>query len=119
MFGTLASTSAWADQPGVDWKVTKEQAEAASVKAQRLSDEASRRRWAEEERVRKEGIDKQRRLDKLRQNLMKNLESWERAQRLQEFIQATIQGSPPERQLKWHWRCGLAGLHNKLSCLIH
>lgn len=69
---------------------------AASVKAQRSSDEASRLRRAEEERVRKEGIDQQRRLDKLRQNLMKNLESWERAQRLQAFIQATIQGSPPD-----------------------
>ncbi|MFJ4051236.1 hypothetical protein [Pseudomonas hunanensis] len=69
---------------------------AASVKAQRLSDEASRRRWAEEERVRKEGIDQQRRLDKLRQNLMKNLESWERAQRLRAFIRATVEGSPPD-----------------------
>lgn len=69
---------------------------AASVKAQRLSDEASRRRWAEEERVRKEVIDQQRRLDKLRQNLMKNLESWERAQRLRAFIQATVEGSPPD-----------------------
>ncbi|MHB0783876.1 hypothetical protein [Pseudomonas sp. NBRC 111132] len=69
---------------------------AASVKAQRSSDEASRHRWAEEERVRKERIDQQRRLDKLRQNLMKNLESWERAQRLQAFIQATVEGSPPD-----------------------
>jgi len=69
---------------------------AASVKAQQLSDEASRRRWAEEERVRKEVIDQQRRLDKLRQNLMKNLESWERAQRLRAFIQATVEGSPPD-----------------------
>ncbi|MBV4540100.1 hypothetical protein [Pseudomonas vlassakiae] len=66
---------------------------AASVKAQRLCDEASRRRRAEEERVRKEGIDQQRRLDKLRQNLMKNLESWERAQRLRAFIQATVEAS--------------------------
>ncbi|MEN5302629.1 hypothetical protein [Pseudomonas sp. TWI628] len=69
---------------------------ALSVKAQRSSDEASRRRRAEEERVRKEGIDQQRRLDKWRQNLMKNLERWERAQRLQAFIHATIQGSPPD-----------------------
>ena len=66
---------------------------ALSVKAQRSSDEASRRRRAEEERVRKEGIDQQRRLDKLRQNLMKNLEGWERAQRLQAFIQATVKAS--------------------------
>ncbi|WP_409283046.1 hypothetical protein [Pseudomonas putida] len=69
---------------------------AASVKVQRSSDEASRRRWAEEERVRKEGIDQQRRLDTLRQNLMKNIESWERAQRLRTFIQATVHGSPPD-----------------------
>lgn len=69
---------------------------AASVKVQRSSDEASRRRWAEEQRVRKEGIDQQRRLDTLRQNLMKNIESWERAQRLRAFIQATVQGSPPD-----------------------
>jgi hypothetical protein len=69
---------------------------ALSVKAQRSSDEASRRRRAEEERVRKEGIDQQRRLDKLRLNLMKNLESWERAQQLRAFIQATVQGSPPD-----------------------
>ncbi|MEW5620688.1 hypothetical protein ABGT18_05065 [Pseudomonas putida] len=69
---------------------------AASVKAQRLSDEASRRRWAEEERERKEGIDQQRRLDKLRQNLMKNLESWERAERLRAFIQATVEASPED-----------------------
>ncbi|MNC71417.1 hypothetical protein D3C75_1223380 [compost metagenome] len=27
---------------------------------------------------------------------MKNLESWERAQRLQAFIQATVEGSPPD-----------------------
>ncbi|MGE8385776.1 MAG: hypothetical protein ACN6PL_19080, partial [Pseudomonas putida] len=67
---------------------------AASVKAQRLSDEASRRRWSDEERVRKEGIDQQRRLDKLRQKLMTNLESWERAQRLRAFIQATVEASP-------------------------
>ncbi|WHL27092.1 hypothetical protein [Pseudomonas juntendi] len=67
---------------------------AASVKAQRSSDEASRRRRAEEERVRTERIDQQRRLDKLRQNLTKNLESWERAQRLRAFIQATIEASP-------------------------
>lgn len=66
---------------------------ALSVKAQRSSEEASRRRWAEEERVRKERIDQQRRLEKLRQNLMKNLESWERAQRLQAFIQATVEAS--------------------------
>jgi len=66
---------------------------ALSVKAQRSSDEASRRRRAEEERVRKEGIDQQRRLDKLRQNLMKNLEGWERAQRLQAFIQAAVEAS--------------------------
>ncbi|WMY87533.1 hypothetical protein QR297_12055 [Pseudomonas shirazica] len=66
---------------------------AASVKAQRLSEEASRRRWAEEKRLRKEGIDQQHRLEKLRQNLMKNLESWERAQRLQAFIQATVEAS--------------------------
>lgn len=66
---------------------------AASVIAQRLSDEASRRRWAEEERVRKEGIDQQRRLDKLRQNLMKNLESWECAERLRAFIRATVEAS--------------------------
>ncbi|MFG0533750.1 hypothetical protein ACF8FB_26045 [Pseudomonas sp. yb_2] len=39
---------------------------ALSVKAQRSSEEASRRRWAEEERVRTERIDQQRRLDKLR-----------------------------------------------------
>lgn len=66
---------------------------ALSVKAQRSSEEASRRRWAEEERVRKERIDQQHRLDKLRQNLMKNLESWERAQRLRAFIQATVEAS--------------------------
>ncbi|GJB84956.1 hypothetical protein [Pseudomonas putida] len=66
---------------------------ALSVKAQRSSEEASRRRWAEEERVRKERIDQQRRLDKLRQNLTKNLESWERAQRLRAFIQATVEAS--------------------------
>ncbi|MFJ7789360.1 hypothetical protein [Pseudomonas sp. NPDC096925] len=69
---------------------------AASVKAQRSSDEASRRRRAEEERVRTERIGQQRRLGKLRQNLMKNLENWERAQRLRAFIQATVQGSPPD-----------------------
>jgi len=69
---------------------------ALSVKAQRSSDEASRRRWAEEERVRKERINQQRRLDKLRQNLMKNLKGWERAQRLRAFIQATVEGSPPD-----------------------
>ncbi|HHJ1297398.1 MULTISPECIES: hypothetical protein [Pseudomonas] len=69
---------------------------AASVKAQRLSDEASRRRWAEEERVRQEGIDQQRRLDKLRQNLVRNLESWERAQRLRAFIQDTVEASPKD-----------------------
>ncbi|MEN5107236.1 hypothetical protein ABE521_00015 [Pseudomonas sp. TWI672] len=69
---------------------------ALSVKAQRSSEEASRRRWAEEERVRKERIDQQRRLDKLRQNLMKNLESWERAQRLRSFIEATIEASPED-----------------------
>jgi hypothetical protein len=69
---------------------------AASVKVQRLSDEASRRRWAEDERVRKERIDQQRRLDKLHQNLMKNLESWERAQRLRAFIQATVEASPKD-----------------------
>lgn len=68
---------------------------AASVKAQRSSDEASRRRRVEEERVRKERISQQRRLDKLRQNLMKNLESWERAQRLRAFIQAAVEASPP------------------------
>lgn len=67
---------------------------AASVKAQRSSDEASRRRWAEEERVRKERIDQQRRLEKLRQNLMKNVSNWERAQRLRTFIQATVEASP-------------------------
>lgn len=67
---------------------------AASVKAQRSSDEASRRRRAEEERVRTERIGQQRRLDKLRQNLMRNLESWERAQRLRAFIQATVEASP-------------------------
>lgn len=66
---------------------------ALSVKAQRSSEEASRRRWAEEERVRKERIDQQHRLDKLRQNLTKNLESWERAQRVQAFIQATVEAS--------------------------
>ncbi|WP_267273187.1 hypothetical protein [Pseudomonas putida] len=69
---------------------------ALSVKAQRSSDEASRRRRAEEERVRQEEIDQQRRLDKLRQNLMKNLESWERAQRLRAFIQATVKASPKD-----------------------
>lgn len=68
---------------------------AASVKVQRSSDEASRRRRVEEERVRKERISQQRRLDKLRQNLMKNLESWERAQRLRAFIQAAVEASPP------------------------
>lgn len=67
-----------------------------SVKAQRSSDEASRRRRAEEERVRTERIGQQRRLDKLRQNLMRNLESWERAQRLRAFIQAIVEGSPPD-----------------------
>lgn len=67
---------------------------ASSVKAQRSSDEASRRRRAEEERVRTERIGQQRRLDKLRQNLMRNLESWERAQRLRAFIQATVEASP-------------------------
>lgn len=66
------------------------------MKVQRLSDEASRRRWAEDERVRKERIDQQRRLDKLHQNLMKNLESWERAQRLRAFIQATVEASPKD-----------------------
>ncbi|MCO1623719.1 hypothetical protein [Pseudomonas putida] len=66
---------------------------ALSVKAQRSSEEASRRRWAEEERVRKERIDQQHRLDKPRQNLMKNLESWESAQRLRAFIQATVEAS--------------------------
>ncbi|SUD69745.1 Uncharacterised protein [Pseudomonas putida] len=66
---------------------------ALSVKAQRSSDEASRRRWAQEERLRKEGIDQQHSLDKLRQNLTKNLESWERAQRLRAFIQATVEAS--------------------------
>ncbi|MNH36234.1 hypothetical protein D3C79_970040 [compost metagenome] len=65
------------------------------MKAQRSSDEASRRRRVEEERVRKERISQQRRLDKLRQNLMKNLESWERAQRLRAFIQAAVEASPP------------------------
>ncbi|MDH0132474.1 hypothetical protein N7381_04390 [Pseudomonas asiatica] len=69
---------------------------ALSVKVRRSSEEASRRRWAEEERVRKERIVQQRRLDKLRQNLTNNLESWERAQRLRAFIQATVQGSPPD-----------------------
>lgn len=69
---------------------------AQSVKAQRSSEEASRRRWTEEERVRKERIYQQRRLENLRQNLMKNLVSWERAQRLQAFIQATVQSSPPD-----------------------
>ncbi|MDP9523618.1 hypothetical protein [Pseudomonas putida] len=67
---------------------------AVSEKAQRSSDEASRRRRAEEERVRTERIDQQRRLDTLRQNLMKNIESWERAQRLRAFIQATVEASP-------------------------
>lgn len=71
---------------------------AASVKAQRLSEEASRRRWAEEKRLRKEGIDQQCRLGKLRQNLMRNLESWERAQQLRAFIQATVEGSPPDEE---------------------
>ncbi len=28
MAGALASTTAWADQPGADWKVNKDQAEA-------------------------------------------------------------------------------------------
>ncbi|MHB2081344.1 hypothetical protein [Pseudomonas asiatica] len=70
---------------------------ALSVKAQRSSDEASRRRRAEEERVRKERIDQQHRLEKLRQNLMKNLESWERAQRLQAFIQATVEASSKDK----------------------
>ena len=70
---------------------------AASVKAQRSSDEASRLRRAEEERVRKERIDQQRRLDKLRQNLTKNLESWERAQRLRAFIQATVEASSKDQ----------------------
>lgn len=69
---------------------------AASVRTQRSSDEANHRRWAEEERVRKERIDQQRRLEKLRQNLMKNLGSWERAQRLRAFIQATVEASPPD-----------------------
>ncbi|WP_194787545.1 hypothetical protein [Pseudomonas sp. UFMG81] len=69
---------------------------AASVKAQRSYDEANRRRWAEEERVRKDRIDQQRRLEKLRQNLMNNLGSWERAQRLRAFIQATVEASPPD-----------------------
>lgn len=67
---------------------------AVSVKTRRSSDEASRRRWAEEERARKERIDQERRLDKLRQSLMKNLGSWERAQRLRAFIQATVEASP-------------------------
>ncbi|HEN8798343.1 TPA: hypothetical protein U8251_000893 [Pseudomonas putida] len=69
---------------------------AASVKARRSSDEADRHRWAEEERVRKERIDQQRRLDKLRQNLMTNLSGWERAQRLRAFIQAAAEASPPD-----------------------
>ncbi|WP_367393986.1 hypothetical protein [Pseudomonas sp. X4] len=69
---------------------------AASVKAQRSSDEANRRRWAEEERIRREKIDQQRRLDKLRENLTKNLRGWERAQRLRAFIQATVEASPPD-----------------------
>lgn len=71
---------------------------ALSVKAQRSSDEASRRRRAEEERVRTERIAQQRRLGKLRQNLMRNLESWERAQQLRAFIQATVEGSPPDEE---------------------
>ncbi|WP_137188392.1 hypothetical protein [Pseudomonas asiatica] len=69
---------------------------AASVKAQRSSDEANRRRWAEEERIRREKIDQRRRLDKLRENLTKNLGGWERAQRLRAFIQATVEASPPD-----------------------
>lgn len=69
---------------------------ALSVKAQRSSEEASRRRWAEEERVRREGIDQQRRLDKLRQIVMENLEGWERAQRLRSFIEAAIEASPED-----------------------
>ncbi|WP_117139597.1 hypothetical protein [Pseudomonas amygdali] len=69
---------------------------AASVKPRRSSDETNRCRWAEEERVRKEKIDQQRRQEKLRQNLMINLENWERAQRLRAFIQATIDASPQD-----------------------
>ncbi|MNJ44386.1 hypothetical protein D3C77_394360 [compost metagenome] len=46
--------------------------------------------------MRKERIDQQRRLEKLRQNLMKNLGGWERAQRLRAFIQATVEASPPD-----------------------
>ncbi len=44
--------------------------------------------------MRKERIDQQHRVDKLRQNLTKNLGSWERAQRLRAFIQATVEASP-------------------------
>ncbi|WP_434120385.1 hypothetical protein [Pseudomonas fortuita] len=69
---------------------------AASVKTRRSSDETTRRRWAEEERIRKEKIDQQRRQEKLRQMLMKNLENWERAQRLRAFIQATIDALPQD-----------------------
>ncbi|NIE77171.1 hypothetical protein F3J45_22280 [Pantoea sp. Ap-967] len=69
---------------------------AESVKAQRASDQANRRHWAEEQRVRQEWIDQQRRLEKQRQNLMTNLGSWERAQRLRAFIQATVESSPPD-----------------------
>ncbi|MBK4990607.1 PepSY domain-containing protein [Pseudomonas sp. S36] len=29
LIGTLSAASAWADQPGADWKVNKDQAEAA------------------------------------------------------------------------------------------
>lgn len=75
--------------------------------------------YAEGERDRKERIDQERRLDKLRQNLMRNLGRWERAQCLREFIQATVEASSPDEASQMHWRCGLAGQRNKWSCLIH
>ncbi|RML88192.1 hypothetical protein [Pseudomonas savastanoi] len=71
---------------------------AQSAKSKQAADEDWQRKWDRDQRLKREAHDAGERRAKLQTSLVCHTESWERAMRLEAFIQATINAAPQDEQ---------------------
>lgn len=94
---------------------------AQSAKAKRAADEDWQRKWDRDQQLKREAYDADQRRTKLQTSLVSNTESWERAMRLEAFIQATIDAAPQDEQSQQQlslWVCWARHEVQKLNPLL-
>ncbi|WP_085582983.1 MULTISPECIES: hypothetical protein [unclassified Pseudomonas] len=95
---------------------------AQSVKVKRAADEDWQRRWDRDQQLKREAHDAEEHRVRLQTSLVCNTESWERAMRIEAFIQATIDATPQDEQSQQQlalWVCWARHEVQRLNPLVN